>query len=370
MACGVRRICASQSIEIEEKSGSGAQGTVFLGHFQKTGIPCAVKVFSITENNKNNFYNEIIITQKLRSSNNIINIQKSFLYQSYGFVVMERMKVDLMDYILTHQRLSEKVAKKIFKQICEGIKHCHENKIVHLDIKPENILLGFTSSSNINNDTNISITIDDNNSQYHTMNNKPSVQIPSEVKMCDFGHSCDFSNLSIEDCEKLKNSTYVIGTQRYRAPEFSSASIYPTGNLCAADIWSLGIVLFVMVTGFFPHTVPQKEREYPIDLAETKVGLDSEINLNLEILKNFTSITCYDLVCAMLAMNPEERPPIDTILKHGWLRAKNSRSLSSKLFRISSLRFVSENGDVKSFSRSSKDLRSTVDYQKRSVLSD
>ncbi len=108
---------------------------------------------------------------------------------------------------LGNRRLTEEEIKTIFMQICEGLNYCHQKNIVHRDIKLENILL------------------DEKNN----------------VKIIDFGFS-----VIIEPDKKLN---IFCGTPSYMAPEIAGKVLYKGAP---TDIWSLGIILYILLCGTFP----------------------------------------------------------------------------------------------------------------------
>ena len=105
------------------------------------------------------------------------------------------------------RRLDERESKRIFSQLVKGVCYCHTKNIVHRDIKLENILL----DEKLN------------------------------VKLIDFG----FSIIKMPS----KKLNIFCGTPSYMAPEIVSKSQYSGPE---ADIWALGIVLFLMLCGYFP----------------------------------------------------------------------------------------------------------------------
>ena len=117
---------------------------------------------------------------------------------------------DLLSYIRRRKRLSEDCARHIFKQAVKGLQGCHKNLVMHRDIKLENMLLDEEGT----------------------------------LKICDFGVSkiCDTSvetSLITDQC----------GTPAYMAPEVFRKEHYRGDR---ADIWSLGICLYIMVFGTVP----------------------------------------------------------------------------------------------------------------------
>ncbi len=121
---------------------------------------------------------------------------------------------DLLSYIRKRRRLTEPIAKNIFKQIINAIQHLHSQYIVHRDVKLENIL------------------IDSNNL----------------VKLCDFGVS--------KEIKKGDMLTNKCGTLAYIAPEILKGNKYEGFGV---DIWSAGVVLYAMLSGTVPFKGYEKQ---------------------------------------------------------------------------------------------------------------
>ena len=130
----------------------------------------------------------------------------------------------MLDYIISHGRLKEKVARKFGRQIASSLDYCHKNSIVHRDLKIENILISKTG----------------------------------DIKIIDFGLSNLFSPRS-----QLKT---FCGSLYFAAPELLNAKMY-TGP--EVDIWSFGIVLYVLVCG----KVPFDDQSMPQLHAKIKKGV-------------------------------------------------------------------------------------------------
>jgi serine/threonine protein kinase len=168
-----------------------------------------------------------------------------------------------LDFIRKRGKLSESISKLIFKQIIEGLRYIHKKKIVHRDIKLDNILIDLTNT----------------------------------VKICDFGVSRKLSNGDImyEHC----------GTPAYIAPEIFQNKGYE-GYLC--DIWSAGVTLYYMLSGSQPFRANSlKELE--------KIVVQGKFDEIEDISKDAN-----DLINEMLQVDPKKRINIDKILKHPWLK--------------------------------------------------
>lgn len=140
------------------------------------------------------------------------------------FLVMEFMDGgDLADRIVSKGRLPEDEARHIFVQLIDALKYIHKKNIVHRDLKPENIL------------------IDSRASQPGKL----------EVKLSDLGHS-----KLIRDGYSRVQST--VGTPEYWAPEVVKTGVRYDEK---ADVWSLGVVLYVMIVGQYPFDDNSAARE-------------------------------------------------------------------------------------------------------------
>jgi 5'-AMP-activated protein kinase, catalytic alpha subunit len=147
------------------------------------------------------------LLKKVRHSN-VIRLLEVFESPKHLLMVMEYAGGgDLLQYVKKRKRLEESEAKSIFKQIIYGLAHCHCRSVLHRDIKLDNILL-------------------DNDGQ---------------IKLCDFGVSRVIG--------KKQHITEQCGTPAYIAPEIISDVGYQG---FAADIWSLGVLLYAMVCGTVP----------------------------------------------------------------------------------------------------------------------
>jgi len=260
--------------------GEGLAKVVCATHVV-TGDVKAAKLVNISNDGLETFYNEAQILQYLNSIDckNIVRLVSSSIYKDTGIIIMERLERDLLDLVLENS-LSLSQKKEIFRQICNGVKECHDNGIAHLDIKPENVLV------NISNENNFT------------------------VKLVDFGASQHKDN---------KGMVYrVRGTIHYNAPEvFSQTQNGVDGN--AADIWSLGILFHVLFTGTWPVQTDNPEE---LRSLLTRGSLHMSSLLSKEQTKFLQSI---------LLVNPARRPNIDKILQSSYLfdgRRKKSKKLS------------------------------------------
>ncbi|KAH7054664.1 hypothetical protein B0J12DRAFT_459964 [Macrophomina phaseolina] len=168
----------------------------------------------------------------------------------------------MLDYIISHGRLKEKQARKFARQIASALDYCHRNSIVHRDLKIENILISKTG----------------------------------DIKIIDFGLSNLFSPRS-----QLKT---FCGSLYFAAPELLQAKQY-TGP--EVDVWSFGIVLYVLVCG----KVPFDDQSMPQLHAKIKKG-------HVEYPPWLTA-ECKNLISRMLVTDPKQRASLSEIMSHPWI---------------------------------------------------
>ena len=247
--------------------GKGAFGKVNLCLHTLTGRLVAIKSINKekikTERQRQKIKQETAIMETLSKSKNIVKIFETYETKKHICIVMEYICAgDLLTYIKKRSKLTEPVAKFIFKQIILGIKHIHDNGIIHRDIKLDNILLDL-----------------DNN-----------------IKICDFGVSrkINIGEILFEQC----------GTPAYIAPEILINKGYEGFGV---DIWSAGVVLYAMLSG----TVPFKGN----NLKELH---DLIINGKYKEVKGISN-EAEDLLRKILEVDPNLRIKTEEILNHPWL---------------------------------------------------
>jgi len=258
--------------------GKGAFGKVNLGLHKLTGENVAVKridkKYMKDEHHKKKIFQEVAILKLVRHKN-IVRLFEVFEDDRYLYLVMEYADGgDLLKYVKEKTRLFESEARYIFKQIVEGLGYCHKHKILHRDIKLDNILL----DSNFN------------------------------VKICDFGVSrwINVGESITEQC----------GTPAYIAPEIISDDGYDNFYV---DIWSLGVCLYAMLNG----TVPFK--------ASNMSDLKRVINRGKYDYTVKLSPECKDLLNGLLDTNRKDRLTVPQILEHPWLTNIGSSFTNSSL---------------------------------------
>ncbi|GCC34462.1 hypothetical protein chiPu_0012936 [Chiloscyllium punctatum] len=197
----------------DEVLGSGQFGIVYGGKHRETGRDVAIKVIDklrFPTKQESQLRNEVAILQGL-SHPGVVNLECMFETPEKVFVVMEKLHSDMLEMILSSERgrLPERITKFMITQILVALRHLHFKNIVHCDLKPENVLLA-------------------------------SAEPLPQVKLCDFG----FARIIGE--KSFRRS--VVGTPAYLAPEV----LLDKGYNRSLDMWSVGVILYVSLSGTFP----------------------------------------------------------------------------------------------------------------------
>lgn len=206
----------------------------------------------------------------------IIRFFEWFETEEKLFIAMEFLEGgDLLQFILDHGCFSEAAARRIFGEIVRAVKYLHEKNIVHRDLKPENILLTSKAVGEMH------------------------------PKLADFGLAR--MNMKTKDCKTF------CGTPHYFAPEVihtfqdKDAGQPGGGYGKQADMWSLGVILYIMLSGIPPFEEDGLYEQilngrYEFDVSEwDKVSLEAK-----------------ELVRQLMHVNPKGRLTIEQTLAHKW----------------------------------------------------
>lgn len=259
--------------DIVKRIGEGSFGKVYLGLQKLTNRLVAIKrlekINCKDEITRKKILSEVNIQKTMFGHPNIIKLYEVFENKQHVYFVMEyAANGDLLKLLKTKKHFEEEDARGIFFQISSGLRYIHHKGIIHRDIKLDNILI---------------------DESFH-------------YKICDFGvgRYMKQHELINEQC----------GTPAYLAPEIVLEKGYKGFG---ADIWSLGILLFCLLTGNMPFKASTLEK-----LNQLIVQGEFEYPKDLEL-----SDDVKDLIAKMLTVDPEKRITIEAVLEHDWVKSVN-----------------------------------------------
>ncbi|KAH8330428.1 hypothetical protein KR067_002539 [Drosophila pandora] len=281
----------------DEVLGSGQFGVVYGGVHKKTQREVAIKVIDklrFPTKQEAQLKNEVAILQNI-SHCGVVNLERMFETPERIFVVMEKLKGDMLEMILSHSRgrLSERVTKFLITQILIALKYLHSQNIVHCDLKPENVLLS------------------------------SDAEFP-QVKLCDFGYARIIGEKSFRRS--------VVGTPAYLAPEV----LRNKGYNRSLDMWSVGVIIYVSLSGTFPFN-----EEEDINDQIQNAAFMYPPNPWKEISSN-----AIDLINNLLQVKQRKRYTVDKSLQHYWLQDKQTyRDLRTLETQVGGGRYLTHESD-------------------------
>ncbi|XP_066516623.1 serine/threonine-protein kinase SIK2a [Hoplias malabaricus] len=251
--------------DIERTLGKGNFAVVKLAKHRITKSEVAIKIIDKTQldaANLEKIYREVEI-MKLLDHPHIIKLYQVMETKNMLYLVTEYAKNgEIFDYLASRGRLSEVDARRKFWQILSAVEYCHERGIVHRDLKAENLLL----DAHMN------------------------------IKIADFG----FGNFF---CPGKPLTTWC-GSPPYAAPEVFEGQQYEGPQL---DIWSMGVVLYVLVCGALPFDGPS------LPVLRQRV-LEGRFRIPY-----FMTEDCEHLIRKMLVLDPAKRLTLSQIREHRWM---------------------------------------------------
>lgn len=263
--------------------GSGQFGTVRECQDVGTGEAVACKtVKKLTvkaEAQQEELRNEVAVMMRLVGHDNVVQLRGVFEEEEEVHLVMDRCSGgDLFDEVLRRQRFTEPDAAHLFVEIVKAVASCHARGVLHRDLKPENLLL--------------------------------TKRLPEGVPVADMAGSgpliklADFGLAGIlGQGQKLKG---MAGSPFYMAPEVLTGAYN-----CKADIWSLGVILYILLSGSPPFWGDKDEDVF-------KAILKGKPDLTT-FLWNTVSADAKGLIKCLLVQDPAARPSAQKVLTHPWL---------------------------------------------------
>ncbi|KAM6932377.1 MAP/microtubule affinity-regulating kinase 4 isoform 1-T1 [Lycodopsis pacificus] len=245
--------------------GKGNFAKVKLARHILTGREVAIKIIDKTQLNPTSLqklFREVRIMKTLNHPN-IVQLFEVIETEKTLYLIMEYASGgEVFDYLVAHGRMKEKEARAKFRQIVSAVHYCHLKNIVHRDLKAENLLL----------------------------------DADANIKIADFGFSNEFTAGS-------KLDTFC-GSPPYAAPELFQGKKYDGPEV---DIWSLGVILYTLVSGSLPFDGQNlKELRERVLRGKYRVPF-------------YMSTDCEGILRRFLVLNPAKRCSLEQIMKDKWI---------------------------------------------------
>ncbi|KAG8459848.1 hypothetical protein KFE25_014411 [Diacronema lutheri] len=259
----------AKNYEVGKHLGSGNFAEVHQCKRKADGLECAVKIIDKAKaGTLEAIQDEVAIMERI-DHKNVVKLYEVFDESAKINLVMELVTGgELFDRIVARGSYTEADAAECVRQICDALAYMHANDICHRDLKPENILYASPADD-------------------------------AAIKLADFG-------LAKVVSEKAIMQT-ACGTPGYVAPEI----LQNTGFGIEVDMWSVGVILYILLCGFPPFY----EEELPRLFATIMAGRYDFPSPWWDTV----SADAKDLVNKLLVVDPKKRLTAEQVLKHPWI---------------------------------------------------
>jgi len=263
--------------------GVGAFGKVKRARHMQTGAEVAVKIMDKGDIAANDFSanvkREIFIMRTL-SHRNIVNLREVLSSKTKLYLVMDLVRGgELFTMIEKQGELDERTARCFFQQLVDGLAYCHTKGVCHRDLKPENLL------------------VDEHN----------------VLKITDFGVS-SMREAGTQSNEMLLQTS--CGTPYYVAPEVLFASKRGGYDGEKADSWSVGVILFLLLSGELPFMNEDMNKLYE-EIKTMKIRYPKEIKGDAK-----------ELLKKLLERDPIKRWSLEQVKTHKWFATDYARNIA------------------------------------------
>uniref|UniRef100_A0A3Q3ERH1 Ribosomal protein S6 kinase n=1 Tax=Labrus bergylta TaxID=56723 RepID=A0A3Q3ERH1_9LABR len=243
---------------------------------KKTGQKYAVKI--ISKRMEAQTQREIAALKLCDGHPNIVKLHEIYHDQLHTYLVLELLGGgELLERIRRKQHFSETEASRIMRKLVSAVSHMHDVGVVHRDLKPENLL--FTDESE-----------------------------NSEIKIIDFG----FARLKPPDNQLLKTPCF---TLQYAAPEILKYDGYDE----SCDLWSLGVILYTMLSGQVPFQCQEKSLTHTSAEEIMKKIKHGDFSFESEAWRN-VSQQAKDLIQELLTVDPNKRIKMCGLRYNAWIQ--------------------------------------------------
>ncbi|KAK3086349.1 hypothetical protein FSP39_017249 [Pinctada imbricata] len=294
--------------DIKALIGRGNFSKVVRVEHRVTKQPYAIKMIDRVQG-KEVFESEVAVLRRVKHSY-IIQLIEVFETKDKVYMVMELATGgELFDRIIAKGSFTERDATRVLNMVLDGVKYLHGLGITHRDLKPENLLY------------------------YHPGHD-------SKIMITDFGLSS-----TRKGPENFMRTT--CGTPEYIAPEIIARKPY----MCQVDMWAVGVITYILLSGTMPFDDENKTRLY-------RLILKAKYSYAGEHWKD-VSAQAKDFIDKLLVVSPGDRLSAADALKHQWLISNAASSSNKNLHRTISQNLIHRQSTRANSTKSAKSTRST-----------
>lgn len=256
-----------------EEIGRGKYAVVKSCMDKQTKENLAAKLIKYDEETENNAKQEFEIMKTFKHDR-LLGAKNGYIVQKYVVILMDRLEnKELLDFLAEKTTASEEDASRVIAQLVETLNYLHTQNVVHLDVRPANILMS----------KEFKLTLID-------YGNARKIMAPN-------GQMVD-----------------AVGVTEFTAPEVLNFEM----THWAADMWSVGVLLYILLSGKLPFTVEDSEPDEDIDEKIAAKVKAANVILKATDFRNATE-EAENLIKRLLVRQPERRPTAVSCLDDPWL---------------------------------------------------
>jgi len=268
-----------EKYEIKEVIGTGNYAEVRRGINKLTGEEVAVKIIVLSKD-PSDIMNEIDILARVDDHPHVVQLKEIYEQKGRMYIVMELVTGgELFDRIIARQHFNEQDARDLMHVLIETVSHMHSYGIVHRDLKPENVLFASKAED-------------------------------APIKIADFGLAKLYQ--PADDTGLLQT---LCGTPGYVAPEVLKNK---GGYTPQCDMWSLGVILYIVLCGYPPFQHEQQNKLF-------KQILRADFHFHSPWWDK-VSDEAKDIVCRLLVVDPARRLTPKQAMQHPWMQKRGPGS--------------------------------------------
>eukprot|EP00978_Attheya_sp_CCMP212_P019944 scaffold56656_cov50-Attheya_sp.AAC.3 len=273
--------------------GEGAYGAVYMAKDRATKHKYALKKIGKRLTDDLSFQREMNALLHLREKGghpNICSLSEHFDEGEFYYLILDLVSGgELFDHLIKLGAFSEADTARLIREVASALAFLHGIDVVHGDLKPENIMLSSQKSSD------------------------------AVVKVVDFGCAVVHDETSVfEDSDGHLSTTIAYSPPEAFIPRDERDTLLPPH-----DMWALGIILYIMLTGVHPFDIygnaSDEEIEHRVKTRKTPPMKNSPITAHL-------SNSAIDLIEKLISWNPKDRLTANEMLNHPWVRGETART--------------------------------------------